>query len=1034
MKNMKARSIKKDIAIVGMSGKFPKSENIAALWKNLAAGNELIDFYTDAEIAELGISEEIINNPNFIKSSSLIDDPGSFDHSFFGYTREEAALMDPQIRLLHEQVWNSLENAGYNPFNYDKKIGCYFSASDNVNWRTHVVLSEAVNVNPFFVRHIANGNSISRLISYSLNLKGPSYYLDTACSSSLVAVHVACRSLLLKECTIALAGGVSISSSTEVGYLYEEGSIFSKDGHCKAFDSEASGTIGGEGAGVVVLKRLEDALNDKDHIYSVIRATSVNNDGNQKVGYTAPSIIGQHNCIKTAIQIAGIEPTDISYVETHGTGTVLGDPVEVEALNKAFNYDTSHSCAIGSLKSNFGHLDAAAGVAGLIKATLCLDNKALPPSLHFKTPNPQIKFKSGPFFVNTELTEWKSEKPRFAGVSSFGIGGTNVHAVLQEPIPQEKGDASSKFQLILSSARTKSALTNYGNNFSTYLAENQKVDLADLSYTLKIGRKHHKYRKFIVADSHANLAEQMETLQQNLQFPKSDKKGLVFMFSGQGSQFQEMGKQIYEQYPNFKAVIDEGLEILKKETGTDYINILGYNQEEKEDSALINDTIHTQPLLFLIEYAFAKFLIDLGMEPTQMIGHSLGEYVAACVSEVFSFEEGLKLILKRAQLMNEMERGSMLHVNLAADKVQEYISSNISIAAINTDDTCVISGQTELIKETAELLASKEIDAIILKTSHAFHSPMMDPMLKSFEQELNKINWSTPKFAFVSCTTGAPITNEEAMSATYWVNHLRQTVSFNKGLDYLLSEGFSKYVEIGAARTLLTFLKQNKNSKTVITATAVLKHPKEKKDDSYYLLNALGTLWSAGLDVDWTAYYEGQARNRIPAPTYAFDKMIFPCKVNPIQKLIDSNALNGMNGGALNDFSYSNEVVSKQDQNEDENAINTAIIAVERPDLNAEYLKAESETEKELTTLWKSLFGYEKIGINDDFFELGGDSLKATTILRKIHKTFNVEVSIGDFFEKCDIQQLAKEIDLAIEVRELNKNTDKPATSNQIRF
>lgn len=1032
MKNVKARSIKKDIAIVGMSGKFPKSENIAELWGNLTAGNELIDFYTDAEIAELGVSEEILKNPNFIKSSSLIDDPGSFDHSFFGYTREEAALMDPQIRLLHEQVWNGLEDAGYNPFNYDKKIGCYFSASDNVNWRTHVVLSEAVNVNPFFVRHIANGNSISRLISYSLNLKGPSYFLDTACSSSLVAIHVACRSLLLKECTIALAGGVSISSSTEVGYLYEEGSIFSKDGHCKSFDSEASGTIGGEGAGVVVLKRLEDALNDKDHIYSVIRASSVNNDGNQKVGYTAPSIVGQHNCIKTAIQIAGVEPTDISYIETHGTATVLGDPVEVEALNKAFNYDTSHSCAIGSIKSNFGHLDAAAGVTGLIKTALCLNHKTLPPSLHYKTPNPQIKFDSGPFYVNSELTEWKSEKPRFAGVSSFGIGGTNVHAVLQEPMLQEKGDEATKYQLILNSAKTKSALENYGDKFNSFLAENELVDLADLSYTLKTGRAHHKYRSFLVADSHANLSEQFQAVKGKLKFPKTDKKGLVFMFSGQGSQFQEMGKQIYEQYPSFKAIIDEGLEILKKETGTNYGSVLGYNADEKGESTLINDTINTQPILFLVEYAFAKFLIDLGIKPAQMIGHSLGEYVAACASEVFTFEEGLKLILKRAQLMNEMEKGSMLHVNQPADKVKALISANISIAAINTNDTCVISGETELIKETAEQFAAKEIDAILLKTSHAFHSEMMQPMLKSFEQELNKINWSKPKFAFVSCTTGAPITNEEAQSSTYWVNHLRQTVNFNKGLDYLLNKGFSKYLEIGAARTLLTFLRQNKNSTTAITTAAVLRHPKEKKDDSYYLLNALGTLWNAGLDVDWTAYYKEQARNRISAPTYAFDKIIFPCKVNPIQKLIDSNALNGMNGQSINSFAYSAEVPN--DQNEGSSSTESEVFIIERPDLDAEYLTAQSHTEKELTTLWKSIFGYDEIGINDDFFELGGDSLKATTLLRKIHKTFNIEVSIGDFFDKCDIQQLAKEIDLAIEVRELNKNTSMSSSSNQLRF
>ncbi|MGB3463894.1 MAG: polyketide synthase, partial [Cyclobacteriaceae bacterium] len=412
---MSIKSSKRDIAIIGMSGRFPKSDTIDDFWKNLIAGKELIRHYTDDDLVKAGVDQNLLDNPGYVKSSCMIDDPENFDYSFFGYTKEEAALMDPQLRVLHEQVWKSLEDSGYDPFSYPHKIGSYFSASDNINWRNYVELSKGSNVNPFFVKHISNESSASRLISYSLNLKGPSYYIDTACSSSLAAVHLACRSLLLKECAMAVAGGVSIGSSENIGYMYEEGSILSKDGHCKAFDKNSTGTVVGEGVGVVVLKRLSDAVRDNDQIYCVIKSTSANNDGKLKVGYTAPSIQGQYDCIKTALQLAEATPGDISYIEAHGTATRLGDAVEIEALNKAFNYDTTFRCKIGSVKTNLGHADAAAGIAGLIKTALSVNRKMIPPSLHFKAENPEINFKSGPFQVNADLTEWDDNKTRLAG-------------------------------------------------------------------------------------------------------------------------------------------------------------------------------------------------------------------------------------------------------------------------------------------------------------------------------------------------------------------------------------------------------------------------------------------------------------------------------------------------------------------------------------------------------------------------------------------------------------------------------------------
>lgn len=1021
-----------------MSGKFPESDDLIAFWKNLVEGKELLHFYSDSELAELGANEEHINNKNYVKTSSLLKDAGSFDHSFFGYTKEEAALMDPQIRMLHQQAWLSLEDAGYNPFNYSDKIGCFLSASDNINWRTHVTLSSSQHVNPFFVKHISNSNSVSRLVSYSLNLKGPSYFVDTACSSSLVAVHMACRALLLKECTMALAGGASINSTTDVGYFYEEGSILSKDGHCRAFDSESTGVISGQGAATVILKRLEDALKDGDYVYCVIRASSVNNDGNRKVGYTAPSIIGQYECIKAAHQMAEIEPKQISYIEAHGTGTKLGDPIEIEALNKAFNYDTSHPCGIGSLKTNMGHLDAAAGVASLIKTALSIKNKLLPPSLHFKTPNPEINFKSGPFYVNANLKKWVSETALLAGVSSFGIGGTNAHVLLEEAPAQIETDPPKAYQLLLYSAKTKTSLKNYQHKLKDFLKGNEEISLADLAFTLKARKSRFKYRNFILCKNTDDAIIQMDKINQNEPFQIKDKKGIVLLFSGQGSQYYQMGKQIYLHYPFFKSCMDEGFEILKNETGKDYAAIIGYSNIEKVDTDLINDTRYTQPLLFLLEYAFAKWLLELGVVPSNMIGHSLGEYVAACISEVFSFEEGLKLIIKRAQLMSDLERGSMLSVDLPMSQVKAFIPPSLSIAAINTETTCVISGNTVDMDAVAEFLDAKEIPFSKLKTSHAFHSQMMDPILKEYEVALNKINFNEPKYPFVSCKTGLPIKKEEAVSPKYWVQHLKETVNFCKGLDTLLKEGHGTYIEIGSSKTLLTFVRQNKNYSSDLNFVTVLKHPKEINDDAYYLLNALGALWSYGVEVDWSKYYLNEVRSKLPAPGYSFDKILFPSRVNPIKKFVE-----------LHESLLQTEMM-KVDGNVQLSSLlkfmpNTTIeiqdtdlveknLYAEAPPVKAAYKKAQSEAEKALCELWKELFGYAEIGINDDFFELGGDSLKASVLLKRIHKAFDIEIGIADFFRKSNIEELAKEIELVLEVKELKRPESQAAGSKQMRL
>lgn len=923
---MKTRSIKKDIAIIGMSGKFPKSENIIDFWKNLIEGNELIHFYSDLELEKLGVNSDLIKNKKYIKNSSFLEDSGSFDYSFFGYTKEEAEFMDPQIRMLHEQAWLSLEDSGYNPFNYSDKIGCFFTASNNLHWTAHAkLLGGGSNVNPFLMEQISNPNRMSTLLSYSLNLKGPSYFIDTACSSSLVAVHVACRNLLMKECSMALAGGVSISSSPDIGYVHEEGMTLSEDGHCKAFDIDSSGTMSGEGIGVVVLKRLEDALNDRDHIYSIIRSSSVNNDGNQKIGYTAPSIIGQYECIRSAHKIAEIDPRSISYIETHGTATKLGDSVEIEALNKAFNYDTSYRCSIGSLKTNIGHLDVAAGIAGLIKTALSLKNKVIPPSLHFKEPNPEINFKSGPFYVNSQLKDWVEEKPLLAGVSSLGIGGTNAHVILEEPPVQQKGNISKTYQLLLYSAKTKSSLGRYQNKLKNFLERNKDIDLADLSYTLKTGRNNFNYRKFAVCKDISDARHQLDKINSHELSHTKEKRRIVFMFAGQGSQYYKMGKEIYMQYPYFKSIMEEGFDILKKETGIDYVNIIGYGDCKDFENELINDLCFSIPLLFLVEYAFAKLLLKFGIKPSNMIGHSFGEYVAACLSEVFTFEDGLRLIIKRAHLMNEIERGSMLSIDLSADIVREFIFPDISIAAINTENSCVVSGNIKSINSFSDFLSSKDITFLAIKTSHAAHSQMMDSIMSTYEDELNKIRFAEPKIPFISCISGEPIKKEEAVSPKYWVKHLRETVNFSRGIDFLIKEGNTLYIEIGSGKTLASFLRQNKNYNSNLVLSTVLRHPKEAVEDTCYLLNALGTIWSNGIEVNWKEYYSGESRNKISAPAYSFDKIIFPSKVGSMQKFMELNPISLMHE-KKNDYT---EWIYEQGWKEVKNEVSRKTVSVD---------------------------------------------------------------------------------------------------------
>lgn len=973
---MKKENRKKDIAIIGMSCAFSKSETPQEFWKNLIGGDEMLDFYSEEEMLDLGIAQDTINDTNFVGLKSFVENSDTFDYAFFGYTKEEANLMDPQIRLLHEQVWKALEDSACDTSKYKGKIGLYLAASENKNWMAHTMMNQNESVDPFFLSQISSKEQISSLISYNLNLTGPSYFIDTACSSSLAATHLACRALLMRECSMALAGGANLKTSKEIGYQYQVGAIGSKDGYCRAFDKDSTGTVAGEGGGVVVLKRLEEALNDKDNIYAVIRASAVNNDGKRKVGYTAPSISGQADCIKLAQRVAGISYDTISYVEGHGTGTKLGDPIEVEALNNAFSFDTEHQCALGSVKTNLGHLDTAAGIAGLIKTGLALQNKMLPPSLNFKQPNPEISFDSGPFYVNSSLQEWKQkgETPLRAGVSSLGIGGTNVHLILEESPIVEKGSSSRTYQLLPYSAKSKTSLEKFTLKLKEHFKNEEAFDLSDFAYTLKVGKTDFKHRNFIVCKDKSEALIQLERIEKKQQQPvqATRRKNTVFMFPGQGSQYFEMAKGVYEEEPYFKSIINEGFDILTNKTGKDYGAVLGYISSVDVDKNLINETYYTQPILFLIEYAFARLLMHWGIHPKYMIGHSLGEYVAACIADVFSFEDALGIITQRARLMNKVDKGDMLAIGASIDAIIPLLIEGVSVAAINTKESCVVSGNQECIAKFTEIVKSEKIPFSKLKTSHAFHSQMMDDILDEYEQELLKVNLMTPKLDFVSNTTGKLIKSEEATSPKYWVNHLRDTVNFSQGVDFLLDKGNTVFIEVGPGKALSSFCKNATKSFENSTSITLIRHPKEQKDDNQFVTTSLGQIWSQGIDINWKEYYEEETRCKISVPTYSFDNYKLDFYVNPFEQLTD-NVVFGETKRHISQWFYSSNWKKRQLQpKREELELNQDYLIFSEGDLLMSSVKDQLENEG--GRIIEVRKGNEYDEINESFYEVNPDN------------------------------------------------------------
>ncbi len=876
-----AGSAETDIAIVGMAGRFPGARDIHEFWANLRAGTESVTWLTDEQLRAAGVSEEQLADPQYVRACYPMPDMDGFDAGFFGFAPREAGIMDPQQRHFLELAWTACEHAGHDPARFAGSIGVYAGCGASTYLMFNLLTNPELVANTgfFLLRHTGNDKDfLATRVSYLMNLRGPSVNVQTACSTSLVAVHAAVQSLLNHECDLALAGGSTIKQPHLTGYQYEEGEILSPDGHCRSFDEKAEGTTFGSGAGVVVLRRLADAIRDGDTIHAVIKGSAINNDGSTKVGYLAPSVDGQAAVVAEALSLAGVSPEDVQYVECHGTATPVGDPIEIAALTQAYRLAgavESRYCAIGTVKSNIGHLDTAAGVAGLIKTVQAIRHGEIPASLHYTAPNPAVEFDTSPFFVNAALRPWTTDgRPRRAGVSALGAGGTNAHVVIEEAPVVPSSDASRDWQLYVLSAKTPTALDTQAANLAAFLDE-ADVPAADVAFTLANGRQPFTHRRAVVASSAreaAGLLRENDAKRVSSGTASERQRSVAFMFAGGGAQHPGMGEDLYNGEPVYREAVDECIALLQPRLDWDLAALLYPAVADREQRAAeMERPSRSLPCLFITQYAMARLCLARGLEPKAMIGHSMGEYTAAHLAGVFSLADALALVTLRGQLFETVAPGGMLSVSLSADELAGRLPPELSIAAVNAPELCVASGPVEALERLEAALEADEIDSRRVRINIAAHSSMLEPILAEFGAFFRGITLSPPQRPFVSNVTGTWITAAEATSPEYWVRHLRNTVRFADGVGILLEDEGRVLVEVGPGRTLATLASLHGARRREQPVLTSMRHPDEPVSDVAHALGMLARAWVAGVSFDTTSPWRDERRRRVPLPTYPFE-------------------------------------------------------------------------------------------------------------------------------------------------------------------
>ena len=979
------------VAIIGMAGRFPGAADLTAFWENLIASRDTITRFSTGDITARNAGAK--ENSDFVAARGVLDDAAMFDAEYFGISPREADHMDPQHRVFLEACSNALEDAGYVSSEFAGEIGLFAGCSLNTYLLANLAKDRAFldeltgnyQVGEFQVALGNDKDFLTTRAAYKLNLRGPCVTVQSACATSLVAICQASQALLNYQCDMALAGGVSVTFPQERGHVYQEGGIVSNDGHCRPFDAQATGTVFGHGVGVVVLKRLDDAVRDGDHIAAVIRGFAVNNDGSAKAGYMAPGVDGQARVIAAAQAMAGFEPESISYVEAHGTGTPLGDPIEVAALTKVFRSATNKRgfCVIGTAKGNVGHLDSAAGVTGVIKTALSMKHKTLPGLAHFVTPNKNIELKNSPFVFRGKTAPWSSEGPLRAGVSAFGVGGVNAHVVLEEAPLQVSGESSRAQQVLCVSGRTEAAAIRAAKNLSAYFAANPETPLADAAFTLACGRKAHEFRCAIAATDITDAQRQLNAV---ANARKSRAHKVAYQFSGQGTQYVGMGRDLYDAEPVYRVVVDESADLLEPILGLDLRLLMFADPNDEAAAAKLERTEFAQSAIFVTELALAELWQSWGVTPQAMIGHSLGEYVAATLAGVFAREDALRLVALRGSLMQTLEPGAMISVPLGELALQQYVTKDVCVAGLNSPRASVLSGPTTSIESLEARLEKDGIAARRLRTSHAFHSAMIEPMLSKFEAAVAKLPLHEPKLSFVSSVTGTWITTEEATSAHYWAMQCRQPVRYSEALACLIADGYDLLLEIGAGKTLTTLAMQQTPPDQAVVAVASFT-----QTDT--VARALATLWTAGVLPDWEAYFANEQRLRLSLPTYPFERKLHwidpPAKESSLsptttQPSVSLDALNHL----------------------ESTLVETAALEVAPP--RSHRLRVE------IARVFAELSGIQTTPEEAEyqFLELGFDSLFLTQATQSLQKAFGVKLTFRQLMEQFStIASLADHLD-----------------------
>jgi len=1012
------------IAIIGMAGRFPEARDLDELWSNLLQRRDCIRDLTDDDLRESGLDPATLP-PNYIRCDTHVDGIEMFDASFFGFSAREAEILDPQSRIFLECAWEALESAGLSGEPDPGWVGVFAGVSLPGYYLSNLLSRPELTASMGgFQLLLANERDyFATRISYKLDLRGPSLNVQTACSTSLVAVHLACQSLLAYQCTAAIAGGARLSVPQKTGYVSPEGSIFSPDGRCRSYDAKGQGALFGDGVGVVVLKRLSDALADGDPIHAVIRGSAWNNDGSMKVGYTAPSIEGQAEVIALAQAVAGVDPATISYVEGHGSGTPLGDPIEVSALTQAFRAgtDANQFCALGSIKSNVGHLESTAGIAGLIKATLAMEREAIPPNCHFETPNPQIDFANSPFYVPTEVIPWKRDPkrphPRRAGVSSFGMGGTNVHCILEETPERPPSGPSRPWQLLTLSARTPTALEAMTDRLQDWITAHPEASLADVAHTLRTGKRTFRHRRAIICRDRDDALSVLRSRDPRRVLGSVQDKAdrpVAFLLSGLGDHYAGMSLGLYRSEPTFRAEIDRAANLLRGE-GLDLLGALfpkgtGADAEEAASGGAdmrallgrgaapepspLDRTEIAQPALFAVEMALAKLLEEWGLRPRALAGYSLGEYTAACLAGVFSFEDGLRLVARRARLISGLPAGAMLSVPLPEEEARNLATGNLSLAAVNGPVLSVLAGPPEEVDALAAQLAERGVSSRRLPTTHAFHSKMMEPLRGALRDLLRTVRLAAPEIPYLSNVTGTWITEAEATDPEHWVRHMVEPVRFGAILNELLSENARILVEVGPGQGLTSLALQL--AKGAPVAIPTLRSHWDRQPDMGALLGAVSRIWLAGLPIDWAGFVLHERRLKLRLPTYPFEKKRYWIERANLPRPVAASSAAQVTEGEMP------EQVAAQ-----------ALDVHDRPaNLRNAYVAPQGELETKLVGVWESLLGVAPIGVHDSFFELGGHSLLAPQLLLKLRQVFGIDFPMRDLFEAPTVAELAQAVDV----------------------